>query len=98
MSTVVIGSARDVVEECAVPRFAFTDLPLGNPCGKPYDRAMQLMVVETALDLLECAFTGQTTVRVPVEWGDDAWRDSYMAVSSAVNGPLGHEQTDRLDV
>lgn len=80
MSTVVIGSARDIVEECAVPRFAFTDLPLGNPCGKPYDRAMQSTVVEAALGLLECAFTAQTTVRVSVEWGDDVWRDTYMAV------------------
>ena len=80
MSTVVIGSARDIVEECAVPRFAFTDFPLGNPCGKPYDQVMQNLVVETALSLLERAFVGQTTVKVPVEWGDDEWRVSYMDI------------------
>jgi hypothetical protein len=78
IATVVIGSARDIVEECAVPRFAFTDIPLGNPCGKPYDREMQALVVETALRLLESAFAAQTTVRVPVEWGDDEWRRTYM--------------------
>ena len=35
--TAVIGSARDIVEECGVARFIFTDFPLGNPCGKPRD-------------------------------------------------------------
>jgi len=39
ISTVVIGSARDIVEECGVARFVFSDFPLGNPCGKPYDVA-----------------------------------------------------------
>ena len=33
MPTVIVGSARDVVEECGVPRFVFSDFPLGNPCG-----------------------------------------------------------------
>jgi D-proline reductase (dithiol) PrdB len=29
--TVIVGSALDVVEHCGVPRFYFTDFPLGNP-------------------------------------------------------------------
>ena len=33
--TVVIGSARDIVEECGVARFLFSDFPLGNGAGKP---------------------------------------------------------------
>ena len=49
--TVVIGSARDIVEQCGVPRFLFTDFPLGNPCGAPYDVAMQSSIVGMALDL-----------------------------------------------
>ena len=43
--TVVIGSARDIVEECGVARFLFSDFPLGNPCGKPYDVEMQRAIV-----------------------------------------------------
>ena len=35
--TVVLGAARDIVEECGVARFVFTDFPLGNPCGRPHD-------------------------------------------------------------
>ena len=51
--TVVIGSARDIVEQCGVARFLFTDFPLGNPCGKPGDVKMQTAIVGMALDLLE---------------------------------------------
>ena len=51
--TVIIGSGRDIVEECGVPRFLFVDFPLGNPCGKPWDRDMQHAITGAALDLLE---------------------------------------------
>ena len=46
----VIGSARDVVEECGVPRFLFVDFPLGNPCGKPWDVPMQQALIGEAFD------------------------------------------------
>jgi D-proline reductase (dithiol) PrdB len=80
--TVVVGSARDVVEECGVPRFVFVDFPLGNPCGKPYDVAMQRAIVGLALDLLERAFAPRTTVQAPFVWdrGDEGWRDRFMHV------------------
>lgn len=73
--TVIIGAARDIVEHCGVPRFVFTDFPLGSPCGQPFDAAMQRQIVGTALDLLESATTPRTTVEVPVKWpaGDD-WK------------------------
>ena len=48
--TVVIGSARDIVEECGVPRFLFVDFPLGNPCGKPWDFPMQQALIGEAFD------------------------------------------------
>jgi D-proline reductase (dithiol) PrdB len=46
--TVIIGSARDVVEHCGVPRFYFTDFPLGNPCGHPWRPDMQREIVRQA--------------------------------------------------
>ncbi|MEZ5376033.1 MAG: hypothetical protein R2733_05915 [Acidimicrobiales bacterium] len=79
--TVVIGSARDIVEECGVPRFLFVDFPLGNPCGKPYDAEMQRSIVGLGLDLLERAFVPRTTVQAPVVWdADDGWRERFMHV------------------
>ncbi len=32
-----MGCAKDIVEYVGVPRFLFSDFPLGNPAGKPHD-------------------------------------------------------------
>jgi hypothetical protein len=80
--TVVIGSARDIVEHTAVARFVFTDLPLGNPAGLPWRQAMQREVVTLALGLLEGATAPRTTVTAPVRWdGDPGWRAVYNRVT-----------------
>jgi hypothetical protein len=79
--TVVVGSARDIVEECGVARFLFSDFPLGNPCGKPYDVPMQRAIVAMALDLLESARLPRTTVQTPFQWSDDeTWKQNYARV------------------
>jgi hypothetical protein len=80
--TVVVGSARDIVEECGVPRFLFTDFPLGNPCGKPWDKKMQRSITEMALELLQFAWQPRTTVQAPFIWSEDeSWRNVFMHVS-----------------
>jgi hypothetical protein len=81
--TVVVGSARDIVEECGVPRFVFVDQPLGNAAGRPWDVTEQRTIVGLALDLLERAFAPRTTVQAPVVWDradDDGWRRRFMHV------------------
>lgn len=84
IATVILGSARDIVEHCGVPRFVFTDFPLGNPCGKPYDIAMQRTIVSLGVDLLEKASVPRTTVQTPFVWSDDqSWRDRYMRIQPA---------------
>ena len=81
ISTVIVGSARDIVEHCGVPRFLFTDFPLGNPCGKPWDVEMQRQVVGHALDLLESATAPRTTVQTPFIWSEDSsWRERYARI------------------
>ena len=79
--TVLIGSARDIVEQCGVARFLFSDFPLGNPCGKPYDTEMQRAIVGHALDLLESATLPRTTVQTPFAWSDDeTWKQNYARI------------------
>ena len=51
--TVIIGTARDIVEHCGVARFVFSDFPLGSPCGEPFNSDMQSRIIGAALDLLE---------------------------------------------
>lgn len=81
----IVGSARDIVEECGVARFLFTDFPLGNPMGKPDDTAMQTETLELAFRILETAIVPRTTVQNPVVWsaGDDGWRDRFMEIADA---------------
>ena len=84
--TLVIGSARDIVEECGVPRFLFVDFPLGNPCGKPWDTHMQGDIIDGGLEVLERAFTSRTTVQRPELWdtdSDGAWRDRFMRIDAS---------------
>ncbi len=71
----VVGTARDIVEHCGVARFVFNDFPLGNPCGVPFDGAMQRRIVAMAIDLLADARAPRTTVQVPIDWPDgDRWK------------------------
>ena len=73
--TVVFGCARDIVEVCGVPRFVFSDFPLGNPTGRPFDAAMQREVIGMGLDLLASATRPGTTVVNPHVWSaDQSWK------------------------
>jgi hypothetical protein len=83
--TVILGCARDIVEHCGAPRFVFSDFPLGNPCGRPFDVAMQRHILGIALDVLESARHPRTTVQTPFVWSDDpSWKDRYMDISHGV--------------
>jgi hypothetical protein len=71
----VFGCARDIVEHCGVPRFVFTDFPLGNPTGRPFDPASQRHILGLGLDLLASAAGPRTTVQSPYEWSaDTTWK------------------------
>ncbi len=76
--TVIIGCALDIVEHCGVPRYLYSDFPLGNSAGKPNDAQSQADTLELALQLLETATAPRTTVRSPQRWSDDAsWKRDY---------------------
>ena len=78
IATVVMGCALDIVERVGVPRFVFSDFPLGNAAGRPHDPASQAATLALALDLLESAGGPRTTVRSPLRWSDDAaWKLAY---------------------
>jgi hypothetical protein len=75
MATVIMGCAKDIVEYCGVPRFLFSDFPLGNSAGRPFDPESQAMTLELALRVLETAPAARTTVQSPLRWSNDAaWK------------------------
>lgn len=73
-----MGCALDIVAHCGVPRFVFSDFPLGNSAGKPFDAASQAATLELALHVLETATAPRTIVHSPQRWSDDpAWKLDY---------------------
>jgi hypothetical protein len=78
IATVVMGCAKDIVEHCGVPRFLFSDFPLGNAAGRPKDPQSQAFTLELALRVLESAPAPRTTVQSPLRWsGDPSWKLDY---------------------
>ena len=78
ISTVLMGAAKDIVEYCGVPRFLFSDFPLGNAAAKPNDVSSQDLNFDLALRLLEFAPAARTTVQSPLVWSSDpAWKLDY---------------------
>jgi len=80
--TVIMGCAKDIVEHCGVPRFLFSDFPLGNSAGRPFDVPSQTQTLELALQVLQSAPAPRTTVQSPLRWNDDAaWKRDFNDLS-----------------
>lgn len=76
--TVIMGAAKDIVEYCGVPRFLFSDFPLGNAAAIPHKPESQAINFDLALDILEKAPAPRTTVQSPLIWSlDPAWKLDY---------------------
>ena len=73
-----MGAAKDIVEWAGVPRFLFSDFPLGNSAGKPHEPDTQRFTLDLALKVLESAIGPRTTVQSPLRWNDDGdWKNDY---------------------
>jgi D-proline reductase (dithiol) PrdB len=80
--TIVMGCAKDIVEYCGVPRFLFSDFPLGNPAGRPNDPESQALTLELALRVLESAPAPRTTVQSPLRWSAEAvWKRDFSNIA-----------------
>src|SRR5438067_2038640 len=76
-----MGCAKDIVEYVGVPRFLFSDFPLGNGAGRPKDPKSQVFTLDLALSVLEFAPAPRTTVQSPLRWSADAtWKLDYCNV------------------
>jgi D-proline reductase (dithiol) PrdB len=92
IATVVMGCAKDIVEFVGVPRFLFSDFPLGNAAGRPNDLQSQAFTLKLALHLLESAPAARTTVQSPLRWSEDSrWKLDYSNIDR-----LSPEEVRRL--
>ena len=91
--TVIMGCAKDIVEHCGVPRFLFSDFPLGNSAGKPFDVESQHHTLELALRLLESAPGPRTTVQSPQRWSaDPSWKRDYSNIDKLSSEDLARRR------
>ena len=96
---IIMGAAKDIVEHCGVPRFLFSDFPLGNSAGKPFDPESQAQTLELALRVLETAPGPRTTVQSPQRWNDDArWKLDYLDLAKLTPELLRRCREDSADV
>ena len=90
ISTVVMGCAKDIVEYVGVPRFLFSDFPLGNAAGRPKDPSSQSFTLDLALSVLEAAPAPRTTVQSPLKWSASAdWKLDYGNVERLTPEEIG---------
>jgi D-proline reductase (dithiol) PrdB len=98
IATVVMGSAMDIIAHCGVPRYLHSDLPLGNPCGVPFDSTMQEQILNQALLLLEEANSANSVVRSVAKWpGAPSWREDYSKVDESNREALWLKGLQRRD-
>src|SRR3981189_339394 len=77
-----MGCAKDIVEHVGVPRFLFSDFPLGNPAGRPNDPDSQAFTLELALRLLETAPAPRTIVQSPLRWSENPdWKLDFSNIA-----------------
>ena len=90
-----MGSAKDIVEHCGVPRFVFSDFPLGNSAGKPNDAESQTDTLELAFKVLESAPSPRTTVQSPQVWSEDAsWKEDFQNVDKMSEDELARRRAE----
>ncbi len=93
--TVIMGCAKDIVEHCGVPRFLFSDFPLGNSAGRPFDVESQRLTLELALSLLESATGPRTTMQSPLRWSEDAsWKCDYLDLTKLTPEKLAERKKE----
>lgn len=94
IATVLMGAALDIVEQCGVARYVFSDFPLGSAAALPFDTPSQDATLALALDLLEQAAGPRSTVHNPLQWsGDPDWKRHVYDVAS-----LSAEQIHRHQI
>ena len=66
--TIVVSTGRDFSAQVRPPRTVFVNFPMGNPFGKPFDKAQQRTILLDALGALESVKHGGEMIDLPYQW------------------------------
>jgi hypothetical protein len=79
--------ALDITMLVKPPRAVFVNYPLGNPCGKPFDKINQREIVVSALRCLEASTVPGRILQLPFRWREndplDMWEETEFLHPSA---------------
>ena len=90
-----MGCAKDIVEQAGVPRFLFSDFPLGNAAGRPNDVDSQAFTIELALKTLEAAPGPRTTVQSPLRWSENPdWKLDFSNIAQLSEAEIAQRRRD----
>ncbi len=95
IATVVMGCAKDIVEHVGVPRFLFSDFPLGNAAGKPNDPPSQDLTLALAIGLIDAAPAPRLTLQSPLAWSSDpGWKRDYGNIDRLTPEEIARRRAD----
>ena len=95
ISTVIMGCAKDIVEHVGVPRFVFSDFPLGNAAGRPRDPESQALTLDLALSVLERAPAPRTSVQSPLRWSASPdWKLDYCNIERLTPEEIARKRSE----
>jgi D-proline reductase (dithiol) PrdB len=93
-----MGCAKDIVEQAGVPRYVWSDFPLGNSAGKPNDKESQRLTLELALEAFDTITQPRTTLTSPQKWSDSSgWQLDFMNIEIMSAARIGQLKTEFLD-
>jgi hypothetical protein len=73
----------------------FSDFPLGNSAGRPFDVESQTETLDLALRLLESAPAARTTVQSPLRWSEDvSWKRDYLDITKLTAGAIAERRKE----
>lgn len=78
-----------------MPRFLFSDFPLGNPAGRPKDADSQTVTLALALDVLKWAPAARTTVQSPIVWSSNPdWKLDFQNIARMSAEEIARRRAD----
>jgi len=70
ISTLSIGTARDIMTRVKAPRWIFVDHPMGQTFGRPHARRIQLKILADALGRAPLFKKSGRIIDLPYRWKD----------------------------
>ena len=70
ISTISVGTARDIMKRAKAPRWVFVNYPMGQTFGRPHARRIRFEILADALRSAPLFKKGGQIIDLPYRWKD----------------------------